>query len=80
MVEVAATLSQEDLARWRNVCANKELIEASVPGIAINEARDWILSYYKLMDEMFKTYNLDVKHIECYFISPFTGDILLSDD
>ena len=79
MVEVAATLSQEDLARWRKVCADKELLEASIPGISVNEGRDIVLSYYKIMDDIFTTYNLDITHIECYFISPFTGHILLND-
>jgi len=79
MVEVAARLSQEDLARWRKVCADKELLETGITGISVNEGRDIVLSYYKIMDDIFTTYNLDITHIECYFISPFTGHILLND-
>ena len=79
MVEVAAQLSQEDLARWRRICADKELLEANLPGISVSEGRDIVLSYYKIMEDIFTNYGLDIAHIECYFISPFTGHVLLND-
>lgn len=80
MVSIAAELSREDLARWRNVCANKELVDNGMPGLSVMEAKQYLLEYYKIMEDIFTTYNLDMAHITCYFISPFTGHVLLTDD
>lgn len=80
MVNVVANLSQEDLSRWRMVCANKELVDNSHTGLSVSEGKQYILDYYKQMGDIFNTYNLDVAHISCYYISPFTGHILLEDE
>ena len=79
MINVVGNLSTEDLNRWRVVCADKELVDAGHPGMSVSEAKTSLLKYYSIMNDFFNDYELDVAHIECYFISPFTGHILLND-
>lgn len=41
------TLSMEDLLRWRNICANKELVDLNFNGMSVEEARRTIIEHYQ---------------------------------
>ena len=56
MAQILAKLNNEDLARWRMVMANKELVDGSYPGMSVIEARDTVLQFYKTLNDLLQQY------------------------
>lgn len=75
MLEVLATLSQEDLAIWRSVLADKELVDENYPGMSIQEARNSIIKYYKTLGDLLKEYGIEPGQ-DNIVVSGVTGTIL----
>lgn len=75
MIEVLKTLSNEDLAIWRSVLADKELIDENYPGMSIQEARNSIIRYYKVLGDILHNYEIPIDQ-EGIVVSGITGAIL----
>ena len=75
MGTVLNKLSGEDLARWRNVVADKELVASAYPGMSISEARQAMFNYYKLLGDIFVDYGIDTS-LENLYVSPVSGEVL----
>ena len=75
MIEILRTLSDEDLAIWRNVLADKELVDDSFPGMSIQEARNSIIKYYRTLGDILKSYEIRPDQ-EGIVVSGITGVIL----
>lgn len=69
-----AILSPEDLARWRMINADKELVDNAFPGLSVTEARSTILNYYKMLGDILAEYNVPDTSSPM-FISPYDGSI-----
>ena len=67
-----ATLSDEDLARWRLVSADKDLVDNLFPGFSVEEARRVTLTFYKTLGDLVKAYNMDTD-VGSIFLSPIDG-------
>ena len=66
------SLTPEDLARWRLATADKELVDACFPGISVEEGRRALLTYYKVMGDLFQTYEQSDNE-GATFLSPVDG-------
>lgn len=72
--QVVAVMSTEDLLSWRNVCANRELVDPPVQGVSPTEARGYLLDYYRVLGQLYEDYNLDPALN--YDFSPANGAII----
>lgn len=70
-------LTAEDLSRWRMVSADKELVDHEFPGLSISEARQVILKYWQVLNEIFVTYSVDPNAV--IHVSPIDGGIYMVD-
>lgn len=68
-----AQLTDEDLARWRMISADKELADQPHPGMSVIESRQAIISYYTTLGSFMKTYDIDTQ--ETLIVSPVDGGI-----
>lgn len=57
-VEYIGKLSTEDLTRWRVISANKELVDIPHPGLSVNEARGFIMDFYRFIGEIIEDYGI----------------------
>jgi hypothetical protein len=75
MIRVLKTLSNEDLAIWRSVLADKELVDEGHTGYSKDEARNAIIRYYKTLGDLLKSYEIPMEE-EGIVVSGITGTIL----
>jgi hypothetical protein len=52
MIRVLKNLSNEDVARWRSVLADKELVDEGHTGYSKDEARSAIIRYYQTLGDL----------------------------
>lgn len=71
-------LTHEDLARWRLVSANKELVDQQHAGYSVAESRQAILDYYITLGDLMKVYEIDTQ--ETLIVSPIDGGIYKVDN
>ena len=69
-------LEAEDLARWRMVMADKELIDAGAGLFSVNEARTIVLNYYKTLDDIITKYDIEIYPDTHLIVSPVGGHII----
>lgn len=67
-----STLSSEDLARWRLVSADKELVDNLFPGLSVEEGRRIILTYYKTSGDLMNAYQIE-NDASTVYLSPIDG-------
>ena len=78
MPRVVKTLSEEDLGRWRNAVAGKEIVEAAYPGMSINEAKEALIRYYSTLGSILKDYEIDTEE-DTVYVSPADGNVIKLD-
>ena len=76
MAQILAKLNNEDLARWRMVMANKELVDGSYPGMSVIEARETVLNFYKTLNDLLQQYGIDHDPGDALVLSPISGEFL----
>ncbi len=67
-------ITEEDLNRWRSASADKELADNSFPGMSVEEGKRAILTYYRTLNDLLKTYDINTEESAMY-ISPVDGGI-----
>lgn len=70
---IYGTLTEEDLTRWRQACAQFQAIEMNPRAYSAQETEAILLRYYRLFGEIHKTQGIPQGDI--IEISPTTGQI-----
>lgn len=76
MSQMLGKLDAEDLARWRMVMADKELIDAGLPFFSVNEARTIVINYYRTLDDIITKYDIEIYPDTHLIVSPVGGHII----
>jgi hypothetical protein len=77
MNQVAATLTEEDLARWRLAQARMHAIERKPCSFGVSEVEQAYVSMARLMGELCARYAID--DARNWVVSGYTGMIYYSD-
>lgn len=80
MTEILNKLSDEDLMRWRMVMADKELVDGQYPGMSIDEARRSILTFYRTLNDLLRSYGIEHDPGDALVVSPISGEIIRFGD